>query len=334
MFRGSGSGARRSSRPFVLKLVALSGAIGCVSLVGASSASAACTPPACLPLTFHNVVLDTKALGGVAVVKPSGAPLQVNATVTGGTAPNFTYAIKPGDWTFPTYNFTKPLPGTITVNPKNGTTPTGTVNITTGATTLAINLEATINITGVGGCTVDTGTLNMSTSNTQPLLSQPFSNGLTGLESGAGSIGVGWSSLPAPAGTACSVISTDLAGAGGIWMSGSITPPSMKTTVGKLKTLKAGKSETVKVTVKNSGQAPSGKETVCLKVPKGIKGGGCKAIANVAGGKSSVVSFKVKATKKKTKKYTLKLTVKPTATGLLPANGVVTPQNITLKVKK
>ena len=328
MFPGTGTGARRRTRSSVLKLLALCGLAAGVPLAAAGPASAGIPET----LTFHNVVLNTFALGGVAVVKPSGTPLTVgvNVTPTSPTAADYTIT----SWSFPTYSFTSPAPGTINVGYNTGQPADGTVNFATGAVTMSVDLQAAISITGIGSCTVDTGQLSLSTANTQPLLGQAFPPGASGVTSGDGAFGTGWSSLPAPTGSACPVVSADLAGVGGIWISGVVTPPLIKVTHSKIKRLKAHKSESIKVTLANSGNDGSGQEKVCLKVPKGLKGSSCKTVANVAGGKSSVVKFKVKATKKKTKKYTLKLTVRPSATALLGANGAVASQKLTLKVKK
>ncbi len=328
MFPGTGTGARRRTRSSVLKLLALCGVAAGVPLAAAGPASAGIPET----LTLHNVVLNTFALGGVAVVKPAGPPLTVNVNVTPTSPTTAVYTVT--GWTFPTYSFNSPAPGTITVNPSPGPPPDGTVNFATGAVTMSIDLQADITITGIGSCTVDTGQLGLSTANTQPLLGQAFPPGASGVTSGDGAFGTGWNSLPAPTGSACPVVSADLAGVGGIWISGDVTPPLIKVTHSKIKRLKAHKTESIKVTLANSGNDSSGQEKVCLKVPKGLKGSSCKAVANVAGGKSSVVKFKVKATKKKTKKYTLKLTVTPSATALLGPLGKVTSEKLTLKVKK
>lgn len=342
MFLGTGTSARPRSRSSVYKLLGLCGVIAGMSLASAAPASAAtCSPsgtPACYPLDFHNVVMDTQALGGTAVVTPSGTPLQVDVTPTAppDSSGNLPFAVT--GWSFPTYHFNSPVPGTIDINPNpNAAPPTGTVNVSSGAVTMTGDLQATVNLgSELGSCTIDTGTVSLSTSAVQPLLAQNFAGGLSGIESGAGSLGLGWTSAPPASGSGCPVISTDLAGAGGIWMSGDITPPSVEVTHSKVKKIKARKTEKIKVTLANSGGAPTGAEKVCLKAPKGIKGGGCKTISNVAGGASSAVTFKVKATKKKTKKYTLKLKVTPTATALLPKGGAaaIVPTKLTLKVKK
>lgn len=332
MFSGPRTGAGRRTRSSVLKLLALCGIAAGASLAAAGPASAACSFPSCL--TFHNVVMNTEGLGGVAVVTPSGTPLQVDVAITGESGSNITYQVT--GWSFPTYSFSTPAPGNLTINPNPSTTSTGTLNTATGAATLATDLQADVTITGLGSCTVDTGPITLSTANTQPLLSEDFAGGEPGIASGAGALGVGWSTLTNYSGNACAIISADLGGPGGVWISGTITPPLVKVTHSKVKTVKAKKSESIKATLTNSGNDGTGVEKVCLKAPKGIKGSACKTITTVAGGKSSTVTFKVKATKKKSKKYTLKLTTTPTATALLPAGGAskIKPVKLTLKVKK
>ncbi len=313
----------------MLKLLALCGLTAAISAVAAVPASATPIP---VTLTFHNVVMDTAALGGVAVVTPSGTPLTVNANVTPTSATTADYTIT--GWNFPTYNFTKDgLTGTIDVAPNTADPEQGTVNFATGAVTMSVDLQADVTITGVGPCTVDTGQLSLSTATTQPLLGKAFPAGESGVLGGNGALGVGWSSLPTPSGSGCPVISSFLSGAGGIWLSGTVTPPAVKVTASKIKTVKARKTAKVKITLANKGGDATGVEKVCLKAPKGVKPrSACKTITNIAGGKSAVVTFKVKATKKKTKKYTLKLTVTPSARALMTSPPF--SKNLVLKVKK
>lgn len=314
MFRRRGTAARL--RPSVFKVVALCGVLAAASLAAAAPASAAIPET----LTFHDAVLDTPNTGGVQVIKPTGTPLTITAqvTLTGPTTATFTVA--PSDWHFPTYNLTKPAPGTLNVTLKN--TANGTVNFATGAVTMTADLLSDVNITGVGDCQIDTGNLNFTTAAKQPLLGLNFPAGATGVNTGKGALGVPWSSLPAgtgPDATACTLINPYLAGVGGLWISGNITPPSLSAKVAKLKKVKPGKKAKIKETIKNAGQDASGQIKVCLSA-KGLKPkSACKTVTNVAGGKSTTVTFTVKVPKKKAKKkYSLKLTGTPTATALAP----------------
>lgn len=321
MIRTIRAGVPTPRRP--LKLLALGGAVACACLATAGPASAQVP----VTLTFHNAVMDLPSLGAVDIVKPSGTPLTATADVTPTSTTAATFTISPSDWSFPTYSFTTPAPGTINVNLKNSAT--GTVNFANGAVTMNADLLADVTLTGIGSCTVDTGSLNFATTNTQPLVGVDFPAGETGVTTGNGALGAKWSALASETGSACSVLSSYLAGAGGLWISGNITPPVVAVTMRKLKTVKAGKTETLNIRLFNSGGAPSGAIKLCLKAPKGVKGSSCKTVSNVAGGQSSAVTFKVKPTTKKSKTYKLQLTATPTAMALSSVS-----ETVPLKVKK
>ncbi len=328
MFRSIGAGARRLARP--AKPLALVGAIACVCLAAAGPASAStCTPPACL--SFNYALLDA---GGTDahIVTPSTAPLTVtpaSETPTGTGTADFT--VQPSGVSFPSYSFTEDgVSGTITTTLAN--TANGTINLNTGAVTLQADFAADVALQDVGSCSLSTGTVDLSTSGAQPLVGVAFPPGESGIPTGAGAFGGTWPSLSgSPSGSeACNLLElAGYTGRGGLWVSRNLAPPSVAATTSKLKTVKARKTEKINVKLANSGGAASGAYKVCLKAPKGVKGGACKTVSNVAAGKSSTVTFKVKATKKKTKHYTLTLTATPTAMALPTVT-----KSLTLKVKK
>ena len=93
-------------------------------------------------------------------------------------------------------------------------------------------------------------------------------------------------------------------------------------------TVKAGKTQTVKVTVKNNGGSDATGVKVCPKGPKKlVKGLKCKSLGKIVAGKSKVAKLKIK-TKKKVK-GTAKLKFKTTGKGVKTVTG-----KFKLKVKK
>lgn len=323
MFQRTGSGASRFARPSVLRLLALCGAVACTSLVVAAPAGAVTK----IPLQFKYAVLDLPKTGGLPVITPAH-PLLVNATITGLTPTGATFVVQKADWTFPTYSFSTPAPGTINVSLSKPAS--GSVDFTTGAVSLQADLLSDVTLTGIGDCKVDTGTLNMGTATTEPLLGQAFPTGATGIETGKGALGTGWKTLPAGSGTGCALLNGYLSGVGGLWISGNLPPASLKVGLAKPRAVKAGMTRKIKATFKNAGGTSTGSIKACLKAPKGFKNplNVCKTVTNVPPGKTVSVTFKVKPLKKKTKKYTLKLTAKPAATGLLKAPSSSNPTGV------
>lgn len=350
MFRSRGPGGRLSRRPSVLSKLAVGVTAACAfAAFAAQGASAACTPPGCYTLSFNHAVLDA---GGSAanIVTPSSAPLTVQANLTGGTASKPTFAVPANGVSFPVYNFTAGgFSGTITTTLKN--TATGTLNFATGATTMAADFVSTVTLSGVkGACDLDTGLINLSTANTQPLMGVAFPKGSSGPVTGTGAFGGTWSSITANPKPSTSSVCTLLTvagytGPGGLWVSRNLAPPTPTVTVGKLKAVKAGKTVAVHVKVSNAaGSVGTGAIKLCLKAPKHFKvlKGACRTIANVAGGKTSVVNFKVKTPKAKhstkhrklkTKTYKLTLTKSTTTQGLMSNTALSKAQVIKFKVK-
>jgi hypothetical protein len=339
MFRGTGSGDRPRLRPSVLNKLALGAVVACAfAAFAAQGASAAtCTPPSCL--AFNHVVLDA---GGhpANIVTPSTAPLTVDPTLTGSTGPGeANFEVTPSDISFPTYTFT--TSGiTASINTTLAKAATGTLNFTTGAVTMAADFAATVTLNGVGSCTLGTGTVNLSTATTQPLMGVAFQPGETGVETGPGAFGGTWSTVTTSpsSGEACVLLGVaGYTGAGGLWVSRDLTPPSPTVTHNKLKTVKAGKTEKLHVKLANTGQVGTGAIKFCLKAPRHFKvNKKCQTVANVAGGKTDVVTFKIKTPKKKprrTKTYKLVLTPSTTTGGLMNNAGLA-PQAIKFKVKR
>ncbi len=342
MFRGTRPGGRRSLRPSVLNRLALGAVVACTfAAFAAQGASAACTPPGCYTLTFNHALLDA---GGTPanIVTPSTAPLTAQANITGSSgAGEANYAVAPSGVSFPPYSFSVAgISGTI--NTTLSKTATGTINFVSGAVTMLADFSADVHLNGVtGDCTLDTGNVNLSTANTQPLMGVAFPAGSAGPVTGAGAFGGTWSSVTtSPSGAeACTLLAVGgFTNPGGIWISRNLTPPSPTVTHNKLKTVKAGKTETVKIKVANAGQVGTGSIKLCLKVPRHFKvNKKCQTLTNVAGAKTDVVTFKVKTSKKHrpkhTKTYKLTLTPSTTTEGLM-GNAGLKAQIIKFKVKR
>ena len=262
-----------------------------------------------VPLQFNHVVLDTPGTGKAQIVTPSTQPLTVNANVDPSTG-NFT--VQPSDFTLPTYNFSKPAPGSSTISLKNPAT--GNVNFATGAVTMNADMIANITIQGLGSCTKDTGPLTLSTATTQPIPGQNFPAGATGVATGTGAFGAGWSTLAPGTGSGCSVIDSAVDGPGGFWVSRNISPvpATLGLSYGKLKVNKPGSVSVVKVTVTAKGNNATNPVKVCLAAPNrkalSVKTR-CQTVKTLAMGKSKTFSFRVKSNKKDKKgKYLLKAT--------------------------
>jgi hypothetical protein len=325
----------------VLSKLAVGAVVVCsYAAFAASGASAACTPPGCVTLSFNHALLDA---GGTPanIVTPSTAPLTADANITGSSGTGeANYAVDPSGVSFPSYNFS--VAGfTGTINTTLAKTATGTINFVSGAVTMAADFSADVHLNGVtGDCTLDTGPVNLSTANTQPLMGVAFPAGQTGPVTGAGAFGGTWPTVTtSPSGAeACTLLAVGgLTGPGGLWISRNLTPPSPTVTHNKLKAVKAGKTEAVKIKVANSGQVGTGAIKLCLKVPKHFKvNKKCQTVTNVAAGKTDVVTFKVKTSKKHrpkhTKTYKLTLTPSTTTEGLMGNKGLAA-QAIKFKVK-
>jgi hypothetical protein len=335
----------------VLNKLALGVVVACAfAAFAAQGASAAptCNPPTCYTLSFNHAVLDAGGSPANIVTPtassgdPTGAPLTVDANLTGPAAGGAAFAVTPSGISFPTYHFTADgFNGTIDTTLKNNAT--GTLDFATGATSMTADFVATVKLATVPGqCNLDTGNVSMSTANTQPLMGVAFpasSNG-SGSLTGAGAFGGTWSSVtPSPSSAqVCTLLAiAGYFGPGGIWVSRNLTPPSPTVTHKKLKAVKAGKRESVKIKVANAGQVGTGSIKLCLKVPRHFKvNKKCHTLTNVAGGKTDVVTFKVKAPKKKpkhTKTYKLRLTPSTTTDGLM-GNAGLKAQIIKFKVKR
>jgi hypothetical protein len=324
----------------VLNKLALGVVVACAfAAFAAQGASAACTPPGCL--SFNHAVLDA---GGTPanIVTPSTAPVTVTpSSLTPVSSTEFNYTVDQSGMTFPTYHFTADgYNGTINTT-LNSSGATGTLDFATGAVTMRGGFIATVTLATVpGNCNLETPTVNLSTANTQPLMGVAFPAGSSGIPGGAGAISGTWSSVtgsPSSSEVCVLLAVASYLGPGGLWVSRNLTPPSPTVTHNRLKAVKAGKRESVKIKVANAGQVGTGSIKLCLKVPRHFKvNKKCHTLANVAGGKTSVVTFKVKAPKKKpkrTKTYKLTLTPSTTTDGLM-TNAGLKAQVIKLKVKR
>ena len=300
-------------------------AVAATMAVAATPAIAATVP---IQLSFDHLTLVTPATGAQGVVTPTTQPVTATANVdpTSGA-----FTIDPSTFTVPTYNFTSPVPGSVSLSLAN--TASGTANFTTGALTMTADILATITVPSLGGaCTIDTGPLTLSTATTKPYPGQDFPAGPTGAASGDGAFGVGWTSLPAGTGPSCATIDSLIDnGAGGIWISRGIDPTASSTTtatapkvavsVTKPASVKAGKAAKVKVTVKNTGAADTKSVKVCLTAKSPLKASGCQTVTKPAAGASKTLSFTVKTTAAtKAGKHVLKIT----ATGLKAKSVAVT----------
>jgi hypothetical protein len=340
MFRRTRPSGRSNLRPSVLNRLALGAVVACAfAAFGAQGAGATTCPKA---ECFNYGVLDA---GGSAanIITPSNQ-LAVTPTLTGGGPTTYTYEITPSNASFPTYNFTADgFNGTINTSLKNNAT--GTLDFATGAITMTGDFIANVTLQGESGsCNLDTGTVNMSTGNAQPLMGVAFPAGASGITAGAGSFGGTWSSVtatPVPSDSSvCTLLSVaGYTGPGGLWVSRNLAPPSPTVKVGKLKAVKAGKSESIHVKLANgAGTVGTGAIKLCLKVPKGLKvNKKCQTVSNVAAGKTDVVTFKVKTAKpkhktKKTKTYKLTLTPSTTTDGLMSSKALAA-QTIKFRVK-
>jgi hypothetical protein len=279
-------------------------AVACVCLGATASAGAATIP---VPLSFNHVVLDTPSTHNAQIVTPSTQPLTVTAEVDTMTGD---FTVQPSGFSMPSYSFSSPVPGTVTVALKQPAT--GNVNFVTGAVTMNADLLANIAIESYGSCQKDTGPLTLSTSTTQPLPGQNFPAGTTGVASGPGAFGAGWSSLAPGTGQACSVVDPAVQGKGGFWVSRDISPvpPAVAAAAKAPKRTKPGKTAKVTVTVRDTGGADANPIKACLTDPRPLSPKtSCQTVKSLAQGASKTLTFKVRTNKKKKGRYALKLRV-------------------------
>lgn len=351
MFRGTGPERHPSHCASLSKL-----AIGIV--VATSFVAFPAQGVGAITLSFnHAVLVAGRTVANV--VTPASAPLTV--TPSSLRLLSGTYTVDPSGVSLPPYRFNEGgVRGTINTTLKN--TANGTLNFATGDMNLAGDFVSTVTIRGLtGSCALDTGTVSLSTANTQPLMGVGFPvatpgslfllRTLVNALVGARAMGGTWSSLSTtPAGAQGAIICTLLTaagftGPGGLWVSRNLTGPSPTVTVVKPKSVKAGRTATVKVKVTNLGQVRTEAIRLCLKARKGLKVRSKCQVTDVAGGKSAVVSFRVKALKtkrqftgsKKVKTYKLLLTSTATAKGLVgleAGRGALAPRSLKLKVRR
>lgn len=309
----------------------LIGAVAACACVAAALPAAASAQTVAVPLSFNHLVLDTQATGDAQVVTPSTQPATATAELDPSTN---AFTVSPSDFSAPTYTFTSPASGSITLSLAD--TASGQLTSKTGGLTLTGKFQAVIDVPSLGGeCTIVTPQLTLSTSTTKPLDGQDFPAGTgsfpkndAGYETGAGAFGAGWSTLPAGTGPSCSTIDAFIDGPGGIWVSRNISPiPANLTLTAKApKSVKAGKKAPVIVEVSNTGGNPATGVKVCVKAPKPLKAPKCQSISTLAPGASKTLTFKVSTDKKKHGTYTLKVT----ASG----KGTAAKKSVKLKVTK
>jgi len=299
---------------------------------GASPAAPPAAPPAAqatpITLSFDHAVFNTPATPKMETVSPSTAPLKITADVDVSTG---AFTVQPADWDFPEYTATSPVPGKLDVELTKPAS--GTANLATGALSMTAELKFKITVNGIGQCDKTTN-LNMTTETDRPLKGTPFPAGPSGFVSGNGAFGAGWDDLPPGTGDGCQAIEQFAAGSGGFWVSRGIDPkdaagtPKFAVSAKKIKAVKAGKTATVKATIKNSGTGDARNVKLCVAAPKPLTPKlKCTTISALAAGASKAVTFKVKTKKGKAGKY--RLTLKGSGEGASDAS-----KKLSLKVTK
>lgn len=292
-------------------------AVGLFSLAVAVPAASAQTIN--VPLSFNYAVLTTPGLHDEQVVSPNGSPITATAQFNEDTG---TFTIAPSNFSFPTYSFTTPAPGTLSVA-LNGPA-TGGFNPATGGLTMSADFVATITINGLGSCTADSGTQTYSTSLSTVYPGVPFPKTATGPVTGPGAITGGWQNVTS-SGPACGIVASYLNGPGGLWISKNvpIPAPQLSASAPKKASAKVGKPKTVGVTVSNTGTLQATTVSVCVTAPKkaGLKGSKCKQIASLAQGAQQVVKFTFKG--KHAGSYHVKFTASETGVKSAVATTVV-----------
>jgi len=297
-----------------------------LSLVFASGAGAQS-----LPISFNNMVLGT-SVGNLVVASQKTAAITANATANA----DGTFTIQPNAISIPTASFTTPVPGQVTVGLNSPATVM--VNPATGQLSLSADFTASVNVTGLGQCTVDTGTQTYSTDGKGAYPGQRFPLGAQGFLTGAGAIGGGWTSLASPpVGPGCTFLASVLNGAGSLWISRNISPPSPAlalTSKPSKGNVKPGKTVTFTATVKDTGGAAASKVTVCVVAPKALKlhGKTCTTIASIAAGATASARFTFTASK--TARGKLKVSFSAKSTGLTTATARSALKIAAAKAKK
>jgi hypothetical protein len=280
-------------------------AVGLFSLAVAAPAAAQTIN---VPLSFNYAVLTTPGLKDQQTVSPNGPPITATAQFNEETG---TFTIAPENFSFPTYSFTTPAPGTLSVA-LNGPA-TGGFNPATGGLTMSADFVATITINGLGSCTADSGTQTYSTSLSTVYPGVPFPKTATGPVTGPGAITGGWPNVTS-SGPACGIVASYLNGPGGLWISKNvpIPAPALAVSAPKKESGVVGKSKTIAVTVHNTGTLQATTVSLCAAAPKnaGLKGSKCKQIASLAEGAHKVVKFTFKG--KHPGKFHIKFTASET----------------------
>jgi hypothetical protein len=265
--------------------------LGVAGVASAQGTAAQCqTTQTHLCLSLDNAVLGT-SVGDLAIATKNTAPVVIGADVTDTKGD---IAVSPSNVSFPTAQFSlMGIAGTAQISLVN--TATGVINPLTGQEVLNANFQATVNLPSLGAtCTITTGTQTYSTDNTNIYPGKRFGAGSTGV---TGALSGGWTSLSVP--QACGLIGGALSGPGGLWVSAGITPPVLGLSASKAKAT-AGKSVTVKATVKDTGGVAAQNVKLCAAAPKALRlhGSACDTIASVPAGGSVTERFTFKSSKK------------------------------------
>jgi hypothetical protein len=281
-----------------------------VALASLAVAAPAGAQVVMVPLSFNWAVLTTPGLKDVPLVTPKTNPITATASFDTSTG---AFTIQPANFSFPTYSFTTPVPGSLQIS-LNGPA-SGQFNPATGAVSMTADYLATINLTGIGTCTADGGSQTYSTSNTTVFPGVAFPATATGAGTGPGALSGGWPSVTTT-GNACGLVARDVNGAGGLWISKNVSPPALSVAAPKNATAKVGKTTTIKVTVKDAGNfgetdvlGATG-VSVCVTAPRSahVTAAKCKTIGTLAGNAKKTLKFKFNGTAPG--KFVLKFTAK------------------------
>ena len=334
-----GRTSRRGSR---LRTWCAIGLVACVGS-GAAAAQAQADP---FELTINHAVIDLGALKGLEILDSVTGDAHFSGTIVGDQV-----TIPADGLSIPPKSITDPVAVTIQIKANDALT--GTFDAATGALTLNANLRA--ETTGSATCTISPIVLTLSTAATKPYLGVPFAGGLTGqgaivapwntlpkslgggfcdvlgqLSSGPGGL---WLShdIATPAVYVPPVDPKPVDPKPGDPKPGDPKPgdpdpgnpkdPGNGTKAAKLSasvgavSVKAGKTATFTVKLKNTGDGASKKVKVCVSGAKGLKASACATASALAAGASKSVKLKVK-TARKNKGHTYSLKFKATSSGL------------------
>jgi hypothetical protein len=274
-----------------------------------------------VPLSFNHAVLTAGSFKDVALISPSTQPITATAEFDTSTG---AFTISPADLSFPAYSFTTPVPGTLQVS-LNGPA-SGQFNPATGALTMTADYIASINLTGIGTCMADTGSQTYSTSNSNVYPGVAFPATATGPATGPGAFTGGWSTIQT-SGSACTLVSGDIAGPGGLWISKNVSPPALSISARSKASGTVGKTATISVTVSDTGNVAATDVSVCTAAPSSVHvtGKKCTKIASLTGGAKKTIKVKLKGAK--AGKFTVKFTA--SASGLTNVQ-----RKVALKLKK